>query len=102
MKKIHKTPQRNKWTSYKRTPYDREEKPKITFDLNKPMTMRERKEEEARKKLFEHRWREEQKLKARQKRLSKKWRRENNGVQDKWRDVLKQPVERWEQRRKRH
>lgn len=100
MKKIHKTPQRNKWTSYKKTPYDREEKPKITFDLNKPMTLRERTEEEARKKLFEHRWREEQKLKARQQRLSKKWQRENSPKNECWRDVIAQQVERWSQRRR--
>jgi hypothetical protein len=69
---------------YKKTGFDRQRKPRLTFDFNDTMTVRERQEEESRRKLFEHRWREEQQNKARQK-------RRNKGAaarQETWRDVL--------------
>ncbi len=72
---------------YKKTPFDREEKPRITFDLNNAMTERERRELESRENLFRHRWKEEQEFKARQKRRSKEWQREHNKHQETWRDV---------------
>ena len=71
---------------YKKTHFDKEEKLRIRFDLNEAMTQRERNEEGSRRKLFEHRWREEQMMKARQKKQS----RSQNAAkrQETWRDVL--------------
>lgn len=76
-----------RFTPYKRTPFDREEKLKISFDFDERKSHRERQEEESRKKLFQHRWREEQRMKAKQKKQNK---REGKGTpQETWRDVLK-------------
>jgi hypothetical protein len=71
---------------YKKTPFDREEKLKIRFDINDTMSLRERQEEQSRRKLFEHRWREEQMLKARQKKQSRNLNAAKR--QETWRDVI--------------
>jgi hypothetical protein len=78
-----------RFTAYKKTPFDREEKLKITFDLKKPMTKREYQEEQSRQKLFFHRWSEEQRHKAQQKRRNKKARNKASQKPETWRDVVK-------------
>ena len=72
---------------YKTTPFDREERPRITFDLNEPLNHRERQEQQSRERLFHQRWKQEQELKALQKRSSKKWQREHNKPHETWHDV---------------
>lgn len=92
---MKKTPRKNAGTfderfkPYRKTPFDREEKPRITFDLNDKTTARERQDEESRRNLFMHRWREEQAQKHRQ---QKQHRNRKNQMQPKtWRDVIREP-----------
>lgn len=72
---------------YKKTPFDREEKTRITFDFDKAKNHRERQELQSREKIYRHRWKEEQELRARQERRSKKWQPEHNKQKETWRDV---------------
>ena len=78
-----------RFTSYKKSPFDREEKLKITFDFDKPMTMRERQDEQSRRKLFTHRWSEEQRHRAQQKSRGKKAGNKPSKKPETWRDVVK-------------
>jgi hypothetical protein len=75
---------------YKKTPFDKEERLRISFDIDESMTLRERQDQESRRKLFMHRWQEEQENKHRQLRQSKKWQRHNAKLNETWRDVVKE------------
>ena len=75
-------------TAYKKTPFDKEKKLRITFDFDKPMTMRERQDEQSRRKLFTHRWSEEQRHRAQQKSRSKKAKNKQSQKPETWRDVV--------------